>query len=119
MVVIGSFSHLKKEKKTQSQPNNFESNNIMVKQKFVIDVLKHAESKAGLYLGYLCLCRRFFVILCPRSWLFSSVFISLLKHDKCLVETSQSGFSEYTNLLLSIGYAFNFTLFLKKQLEKE
>ena len=56
LISIGSFSLLKKEKKTQSQPNNSESNNIMVKQKIVIviEVLTHAESKSGLYLGYLC-----------------------------------------------------------------
>ena len=59
LIDIGSFSLVKKEKKTQSQPNNFESNHTMVKQKIVIEVLKHAESKSGLYLGYLCLCRRF------------------------------------------------------------
>ena len=71
----------------------------MVKQKVVIGVFKHAESKSGLYFVLTLLLHRFLATFQSKHM---TVFVGFRKNDLILSKTRQSDFPEYTPLVATV-----------------
>ena len=87
---------------------------ILDKIRVVQGVIRHAESKSGVYFKLSLLLQEVLLILCRNLWQLNR----FLKHVLSFVKTRQPDFAELRPFCKTIGNAINFRLFFKKRIKK-